>query len=381
MSVVPCHDFSWPGDWVRGALAEANSALCAGRWDDARVRFAAVLAEAEVPEALEGLATATWYSGNAARSFPAAERAYVVYRREGDRVGAAGMAVQLAWRHVRWSGQRAAVSGWIGRARRLLKGQRLTSVHAWLTLCRAAVALFFDDDAAWALSLGTEAVALGEALRRADLEMAGVALQGVALVGDGDIAHGLRRLDEAGAAVVAGEVTDIATMEFVACCVVDGCIRANDDDRAGHWCEQLQRLAVRRHMPGLLALRSRGAVKALIVQQDMHDARRQVAERQPRGIVEGTEHTVSERQDGEPLLQDLTPREREVLDLVSKGLTNRDISDRLVLSEHTIHRHMANIRAKLRVPTRAAAVAIARGEAMPESEPGADTRRETLFPA
>ena len=53
----------------------------------------------------------------------------------------------------------------------------------------------------------------------------------------------------------------------------------------------------------------------------------------------------------------LSPREREVLELVAEGLTNRQIAERLVLSEHTVHRHVANILRKLRVPSRAAAAA------------------------
>ena len=55
----------------------------------------------------------------------------------------------------------------------------------------------------------------------------------------------------------------------------------------------------------------------------------------------------------------LTGRELEVLGLVADGLSNAMIAERLVISEHTVHRHIANIFAKLRVSTRAAAVAVA----------------------
>jgi DNA-binding CsgD family transcriptional regulator len=53
----------------------------------------------------------------------------------------------------------------------------------------------------------------------------------------------------------------------------------------------------------------------------------------------------------------LSPREREVLTLVADGLTEREIASRLVVSRHTVHRHMANIRAKLSRGSGAAAVA------------------------
>jgi LuxR family maltose regulon positive regulatory protein len=53
----------------------------------------------------------------------------------------------------------------------------------------------------------------------------------------------------------------------------------------------------------------------------------------------------------------LTPRELEVLRLVAQGLSNPAIAERLVLSEHTVHRHLANILGKLDLPSRAAAAA------------------------
>jgi ATP/maltotriose-dependent transcriptional regulator MalT len=53
----------------------------------------------------------------------------------------------------------------------------------------------------------------------------------------------------------------------------------------------------------------------------------------------------------------LTPRELDVLRLVAQGLSNPDIARRLVLSEHTVHRHLANILRKLGLPSRAAAAA------------------------
>ncbi|CDK01082.1 hypothetical protein MIC448_460019 [Microbacterium sp. C448] len=55
----------------------------------------------------------------------------------------------------------------------------------------------------------------------------------------------------------------------------------------------------------------------------------------------------------------ITPREREVLRLVATGMTTGDVASALVISEHTVHRHVANILTKLDAPTRAAAVSIA----------------------
>ena len=53
----------------------------------------------------------------------------------------------------------------------------------------------------------------------------------------------------------------------------------------------------------------------------------------------------------------LTARETEVLRLVASGLSNREIAGSLVLSEHTVHRHIANILRKLAQSSRSAATA------------------------
>ena len=55
--------------------------------------------------------------------------------------------------------------------------------------------------------------------------------------------------------------------------------------------------------------------------------------------------------DGSPL----TSRETEVLRLVATGMSNREIASSLVLSEHTVHRHIANILRKLAQSSRAGA--------------------------
>ena len=46
-----------------------------------------------------------------------------------------------------------------------------------------------------------------------------------------------------------------------------------------------------------------------------------------------------------------------MLRLLAEGLTNRQIAERLVISEHTVHRHVTNILRKLDLPSRTAAAA------------------------
>ena len=64
-------------------------------------------------------------------------------------------------------------------------------------------------------------------------------------------------------------------------------------------------------------------------------------------------------QDDEGEAHGLTSRELEVLRLVAKGRSNREIASALVISEHTVARHVQNIFTKLGVPSRTAAGAFA----------------------
>ena len=53
---------------------------------------------------------------------------------------------------------------------------------------------------------------------------------------------------------------------------------------------------------------------------------------------------------------ELSEREREVLDLIASGATNREIAERLYLSPHTIKEHTSTLYKKLKARNRAEAV-------------------------
>jgi pimeloyl-ACP methyl ester carboxylesterase/DNA-binding CsgD family transcriptional regulator len=63
-----------------------------------------------------------------------------------------------------------------------------------------------------------------------------------------------------------------------------------------------------------------------------------------------------------PGVRVLTRRQRTILELIAQGRSNKEIASLLYLSEHTVHRHLANILERLGVATRAAAVACMRSD-------------------
>jgi DNA-binding NarL/FixJ family response regulator len=98
---------------------------------------------------------------------------------------------------------------------------------------------------------------------------------------------------------------------------------------------------------------------------ELVDAVRTVARGQGLISPEVTRRLISEfaasapRPDADARIDFLTPREREVLMLMARGLSNADIGGELVLESSTVKKHVANVLSKLDLRSRAQAVVFA----------------------
>lgn len=70
--------------------------------------------------------------------------------------------------------------------------------------------------------------------------------------------------------------------------------------------------------------------------------------------------TVADEGPSQATFSELTPREREILELVARGRSNAQIAELLVLSRKTVRNHVSNVLSKLQVADRAAAMIKAR---------------------
>jgi LuxR family maltose regulon positive regulatory protein len=223
-------------------LEAGQEALARGAWEFARKAFERSLAREESPEALEGLALASWWLDRGDTVFEARERAYALYRERGDRVSAARVATWIGWDYSAFRGESAVASGWLGRARRLLEGLPDSREHAWLAVREGVRFLLEDGDPERALERANEAIRVGCVVSSPDHEMVGRALAGFAKVTAGNVAEGMRDLDEVNAAIGAGELSDFGLIGLASCYLIAACERIRDYDRALQWCARLKEL-------------------------------------------------------------------------------------------------------------------------------------------
>ncbi|HXV58658.1 MAG TPA: LuxR C-terminal-related transcriptional regulator [Gaiellaceae bacterium] len=226
------------------AIAAGRAALLRGAWREARARFEEALAVEESPAAFEGLGVAARYLWDADAAVSAHERGYRLARRQADRGAAAKLAAQLAL-DAYGLDRISEANGWTERALMLTETAGPSEARAFALALRAHVAMLRRNDPAETLRLAEQALETARAAGSTDVELVALALQGLALVCSGSVEEGMRCLDAATAAAVAGEVSDVDLAESICCYLIDACKRVRDLDRAAEWCERVAQIARR----------------------------------------------------------------------------------------------------------------------------------------
>jgi LuxR family transcriptional regulator, maltose regulon positive regulatory protein len=223
-------------------LADGWDSLRALRWADARKSFEGALAIEESADALEGLSWAAWWLDDGETVFASRERAYHLYRADGDPASAARMATWLACDEIDFNAAISVASGWVQRAHRLLDPLESSPDHGWLYFHEGYLAQHHGD-LPLAIELGARAAAIGSEFAVPDLEMLGLALRGAMLVHQTEVEEGMRCLDEAALLALQGEATNAASGTWALCFTVVSCAAARDYERAFEWCDRATRIA------------------------------------------------------------------------------------------------------------------------------------------
>ena len=211
-------------------------------WEAARDAFAAAVeAEPDDPEALDGLGQSLWWLGERDSAIDRRRQAYAAYQRRGDTVRAGGLATYLAGEH-RIDGRTAASAGWLSRARRLLADAGPSPERGWLAIEEAKRA----GDPAEAERHAGAALEIAHDLGDADVECMALAQLGRAVVSQGRVEEGLGLLDEGMTVALGGESSDPLACGDACCTTLVVCDGLSDLRRAVEWCEAVVEFTERR---------------------------------------------------------------------------------------------------------------------------------------
>ncbi len=235
-------------------LRDADGALAEGDWARAMVGYRQALDIAEAPQALEGMSWAALGLNDGETVIWARQAAYRLYRRSGDNVSAARMAMWLGKDYEDFLGELAVARGWRQRARRLLEGQPLSPEQGWLAILECWAPLAYGENPTAVQARARKALAVAQQLQDPDIEVLALAIEGLACVDEGRIEEGMARLDEAAAAVLGGEIEHEIWALAVFCFLIYACKRVQDVNRAAQWCELMRQMADRLRHTGSQAI-------------------------------------------------------------------------------------------------------------------------------
>jgi ATP/maltotriose-dependent transcriptional regulator MalT len=219
-------------------IASGQTALQRGQWSRARNAFRRALSIQPSAEGREGLGWALYWLGAVEESLQERENAYRDYLDRKDRVDAARVAIGLAVGSYDLRGA-SATSGWLERARTLLRAEPVSIIHGWLAFYEGHVARLTGENSKEARKLARNAARIGARFDDPQLELLASALEGLTLVNEGRIAEGMRRVDEATTAAMAGEMRDLDAVAQTCCILLYACERVRDYKRAVEWQQRI----------------------------------------------------------------------------------------------------------------------------------------------
>jgi LuxR family maltose regulon positive regulatory protein len=265
-----------PAPLAQDALAAARGALRRGSWQEARGLLKAIPDLEHNAAALEAYATSCWWLEDVPAMFDARERAFRLYRDQGDDVAAARMASALGMDYADFREELAVANGWFQRAESLLQGLDPCPEHAWLHLNRGVTALVLEGNLEHARRHQERALDLAQQLDIFDLRMLALTLDGLILVREGRISEGMRRMDEATAAAISGEMTDLSAVGNACCAVIYACESVADYERAAQWCERAKEFSRRWGLASLFAICRSYYATVLIWRGEWADAEKEL---------------------------------------------------------------------------------------------------------
>ncbi len=213
-------------------IGSGFEALRGGDTATARRAFESALSTVRSGMALEGLAECLYYDRDYAAAAARYEEAYVAYRREGADAAAGRAARTAGWITGNVLGDWAVRNGWLARARSILEAMGGDgSERGWVLIIDA----FGESDAGKRESQLREAISIGRRCTDADVEFLALAYLGGLYVMIDRVDEGLAFSDEALAALSAGELTELATIDEIYCGLFWACEMVNDVERADQW--------------------------------------------------------------------------------------------------------------------------------------------------
>jgi hypothetical protein len=160
------------------------------------------------------------------------ERAYAAYRHQGAHMAAGRAARTVAWITGNVLGDWAVQRGWFGRACAILEEAGTDRPeYGWVLMIK----VYAEPDARRREALLRQAITIGRRFADPDIEYLALAYLGGLLIMTGRVDEGLAYSDQALAALCAGELTELATLDDILCGLFWTCERVNDVPRADQW--------------------------------------------------------------------------------------------------------------------------------------------------